>query len=74
MKPEITINDIALDILVKEKFMGDYPLFDTHNINYYEITDGVSSMQLSEFLDQYTLRIIEIFKECLHGKFNYIQR
>ena len=68
MNKETTIDDIALDILVKEKFIGDYPLFDTHNINYYEITDGVSSMSLSEFLKKYTNRIINIFKECLHEK------
>ena len=66
MKRGITNYEIALDILTKEKFIGDIPLFNSCEIENYEVNCDGNSMLLMDFIDKYTLRIIEIFKECLY--------
>ena len=58
------LEDVAMDVLKKQKFIGDIPLFESDNIINYHVTDTKSSMQLGEFIEQYTEILIEIFKEC----------
>ena len=45
------LEDVAMDVLKKQKFDD-------------KVSDGTGSMPLSEFIEQYTEIIIEIFKEC----------
>ena len=65
-KSEITTDDIAIIVLLKQKFNGNIPLFDSYEIRDYNITCEGNSMPLNEFIEDYTEYIIEIFKECLY--------
>ena len=67
-KSEITTGDIAIIVLLKQKFNGNIPLFDSYEIGDYNITCDGNSMPLNEFIEDYTEYIIEIFKECLYEK------
>ena len=67
-KSEITARDIAIIVLLKQKFNENIPLFNSYEIEDYEITCDGDSMPLNEFVEEYTEYIIEIFKECLHEK------
>ena len=67
-KSEITASDIAIIVLLKQKFNENIPLFNSYEIRDYEITCDGDSMPLNEFVEEYTEYIIEIFKECLHEK------
>ena len=67
-KSEITTDDIAIIVLLKQKFNGNIPLFDSYEIGDYNITCDDNSMPLNEFIEDYTEYIIEIFKECLHER------
>ena len=58
------LEDVAMDVLKKQKFDDKIPLFEMDDISDYEVTDGTGSMPLSEFIEQYTEILIEIFKEC----------
>ena len=60
-KSEITASDIAIIVLLKQKF-------NSYEIGDYEITCDGNSMPLNEFIEDYTEYIIEIFKECLYEK------
>ena len=65
-KSEITASDIAIIVLLKQKFNGNIPLFNSYEIGDYEITCDGNSMPLNEFIEDYTEYIIKIFKECLY--------
>ena len=65
-KSEITTSDIAIIVLLKQKFNGNVPLFDSYEIGDYNVTCDSNSMPLNEFIEDYTEYIIEIFKECLY--------
>lgn len=65
-KSEITTSDIAIIVLLKQKFNGNIPLFNSYEIGDYEITCNGNSMPLNEFIEDYTEYIIEIFKEVLY--------
>ena len=58
------LEDVAMDVLKKQKFDDKIPLFEMDDISEYAVTDETGSMPLSEFIEQYTEIIIEIFKEC----------
>ena len=51
-----------MDVLKKQKFDDKIPLFEMDDVSDYEVTDGTGSMPLSEFIEQYTEIVIEIFK------------
>ena len=65
---EITSSDIAIIVLLKQKFNGNIPLFNSYEIGDYKITCDGNSMPLNKFIEDYTEYIIEIFKECLYEK------
>ena len=65
-KSEITAGDIAIIVLLKQKFNGNIPLFDSYEIGDYNITCDGNSIPLNKFIEEYTEYIIEIFKECLY--------
>ena len=67
-KSEITADDIAIIVLLKQKINENIPLFNSYEIGDYEITYDGNSMPLNEFIEDYTEYIIEIFKECLYEK------
>ena len=67
-KSEITADDIAIIVLLKQKINENIPLFNSYEIGDYEITCDGNSMPLNEFIEDYTEYIIEIFKECLYEK------
>ena len=67
-KSELTTSDIAIIVLLKQKFNGKIPLFNSYEIGDYEITCDGNSMPLNDFIEDYTEYIIEIFRECLHEK------
>ena len=58
------LEDVATDVLKKQKFDDKIPLFEMDDISEYTVTDETGSMTLSEFIEQYTEIIIKIFKEC----------
>ena len=58
------LEDVAMDVLKKQKFDDKIPLFEMDDVSDYEVTDGTGSMPLCEFIEQYTEILIEIFKEC----------
>lgn len=57
------LEDVAMDVLKKQKFDDKIPLFEMDDVSDYEVTDGTGSMPLGEFIKQYTEILIEIFKE-----------
>ena len=58
------LEDVAMDVLKKQKFDDKIPLFEMDGVSDYEVTDGTGSMPLGEFIEQYTEILIEIFKVC----------
>ena len=56
------MEDVAMDVLKKQKFDDKIPLFEMNDISDYEVVDGMGSMPLSEFIERYMEIIIEIFK------------
>ena len=57
------LEDVAMDVLKKQKFDDKIPLFEMDDVSDYDVTDGTGSMPLGEFIKQYTEILIEIFKE-----------
>ena len=62
------LEDVAMDVLKKQKFDDKIPLFEMDDVSDYDVTDGTGSMPLGEFIKQYTEILIEIFKEYLYEK------
>lgn len=56
------LEDVAMHVLNKQRLDSKIPLFAMNDISNYIVTDEIGSMPLSEFIDQYTEIIIEIFK------------